>query len=106
MLSYFDFYFHQVFNLNSNILTSGAVEFARTEGLIAAQESTHTIAAVVKEALRCKETGESKVILFALSGNGNFDLSAYDKFLQGNLSDLAFAEEKMQDSLTKIPALA
>ncbi|KMT12000.1 hypothetical protein BVRB_5g099620 [Beta vulgaris subsp. vulgaris] len=84
----------------------GAIEFARTEGLIAAQESTHTIAAVIKEASRCKETGESKVILMALSGNGNFDLSAYDKYLQGNLTDLAFSEEKIRDSLASIPSLA
>uniref|UniRef100_A0A7C9FCL7 tryptophan synthase n=1 Tax=Opuntia streptacantha TaxID=393608 RepID=A0A7C9FCL7_OPUST len=84
----------------------GAIRFARSEGLIPAPEPTHAIAAAIREALQCKETGESKVILMAMCGHGHFDLPSYDKFLQGNLVDLSFNEEKIQASLAKIPQVA
>jgi len=64
-----------------------ALTFARTEGIVPAPESSHAIKAAIDEALRCKETGEEKVILFNLSGHGYFDLSAYDKYLRGELED-------------------
>ena len=64
-----------------------AVTFARTEGIVPAPESSHAIKKAIDEALKCKETGEEKVILFNLSGHGYFDLSAYDKFLRGELED-------------------
>lgn len=83
-----------------------AIQFARTEGLIPAPEPTHAIAAAIREALNCKETGEEKVILMAMCGHGHFDLTAYDKYLQGNMVDLAFASEKMQASLSSIPQVA
>ena len=59
--------------------------FAKAEGIIPAPESCHAIAATVREALRCRETGEAKVILFNLSGHGLIDMAAYDQFLAGNL---------------------
>ncbi|GAB2301273.1 Tryptophan synthase beta chain 2 [Dionaea muscipula] len=83
----------------------GAIQFARTEGLIPAPEPTHAIAATIREAIRCRETGEAKVILMAMCGHGHFDLPSYDNYLQGNLVDLSFAEEKLQGSLAKIPRL-
>ncbi len=61
------------------------VLFARSEGIIPAPESCHAIAATIKEALKCKETGEEKVILFNLSGHGLIDMSAYDKYLSGDM---------------------
>ncbi len=64
-----------------------AVTFARTEGIVPAPESSHAIKKAIDEALRCKETGEEKVILFNLSGHGYFDLSAYDSYLSGELED-------------------
>ncbi len=64
-----------------------ALTFARTEGIVPAPESSHAIRKAIDEALRCKETGEEKVILFNLSGHGYFDLSAYDKYLRGELED-------------------
>jgi len=64
-----------------------AVEFARVEGIIPAPESAHAVRAAMDEARACKETGESKAILFGLSGHGLLDLSAYDDFLSGNLLD-------------------
>ena len=59
--------------------------FAKCEGIIPAPESCHAIAAAVREALKCKETGEEKVILFNLSGHGLIDMGAYDQFLAGNI---------------------
>jgi len=59
--------------------------FARTEGIIPAPESCHAIAATIREAMKCKETGEEKVILFNLSGHGLIDMTAYDSFLNGDL---------------------
>ena len=61
--------------------------FAKAEGIIPAPESCHAIAATVNEALKCKEAGESKVILFNLSGHGLMDMSAYDQYLAGNLAN-------------------
>jgi len=61
--------------------------FARTEGIIPAPESCHAIAAAVREAEKCKETGEEKVILFNLSGHGLMDMTAYDQFINGDLQD-------------------
>ena len=59
--------------------------FAKSEGIIPAPESCHAIAATVREALKCKETGEQKTILFCLSGHGLIDMAAYDQFLAGNI---------------------
>ena len=83
----------------------GAIQFARTEGLIPAPEPTHAIAATIREALKCKETGESKVILTAMCGHGHFDLPAYEKYLQGEMVDLSFSEDKIKASLASIPQL-
>ena len=64
-----------------------AVQFARTEGIIPAPEAAHAIKATIDEALKAKETGEPKTILFNLSGHGHFDMSAYDAFFAGKLGD-------------------
>lgn len=68
--------------------------FARAEGIIPAPESCHAIAATIREALRCKETGEEKVILFNLSGHGLIDMSAYDQYLSGNLINFTLPDKK------------
>jgi tryptophan synthase beta chain len=64
-----------------------AVQFARTEGTIPAPETAHAIRAVIDEALAAKESGEEKVILFSYSGHGLLDLSAYDDYLHGRLTE-------------------
>ncbi len=66
--------------------------FAKTEGIIPAPESCHAIAATIKEALKCKESGEGKVILFNLSGHGLMDMTAYDNYLAGNLTNFSYNE--------------
>lgn len=82
---------------------AGAIKFARSEGLIPAPEPTHAIAAAIREALNCRETGESKVILMAMCGHGHFDLSSYEKYLQGGMVDLTYSDKKIQASLAEIP---
>ena len=64
--------------------------FARSEGIVPAPESCHAIAATIDEALKCKESGEGKVLLFNLSGHGLMDMSAYDQYLAGNLSNYTY----------------
>lgn len=71
--------------------------------MIPAPEPTHAIAATIREALKCRETGEAKVILTAMCGHGHFDLTSYEKYLQGDMVDLSFSEENIQASLAKIP---
>ncbi|CAL5186103.1 unnamed protein product [Lathyrus oleraceus] len=82
----------------------GAIQFARSEGLIPAPEPTHAIAATIREALHCRETGEAKVILTAMCGHGHFDLPAYEKYLQGNMVDLSFSEDRLKASHANIPS--
>ena len=64
---------------------AAGVLFAKAEGIIPAPESCHAISAAIDEANKCKEAGESKVILFNLSGHGLIDMTAYDQYLSGNL---------------------
>jgi len=80
-----------------------AVTFARAEGIIPAPEPAHAIKVVIDEALKCKESGEKKTILLALSGHGHFDLAAYDEYLSGNLLDYEFPKEKMEAALAQLP---
>lgn len=75
------------------------VLFARAEGIIPAPESCHAIAAAIREANKCKETGEEKVILFNLSGHGLIDMAAYDQYLSGSLTNFAVSDEAIEKSL-------
>lgn len=75
--------------------------FARAEGIIPAPESCHAIAATIREAVRCKETGEEKVILFNLSGHGLIDMASYDKYLAGDLVNYELSDEDLRKSLGK-----
>lgn len=84
----------------------GAIKFARTEGIIPAPEPTHAIAAAIREAEACRESGEEKVIITALCGHGHFDLAAYEKFLGGELVDYDYPEEKVAAALERVPAVA
>ena len=82
-----------------------AIQFARTEGIIPAPEPSHAIRVAIDEALKCKESGEKKNILFLLCGHGHFDMSAYDNYLSGKMVDYAFSEEDMEKAISEIPAL-
>ena len=84
---------------------AAGVRFARTEGIIAAPEPTHALAACIEEALRCKETGESKVILTALCGHGLLDLPAYGRYLADDMVDRDLSEEELAAALASLPAV-
>jgi len=89
--------------LPQNPVFEASMNFANTEGIIPAPETAHAIKAVVDEALKCKETGEEKVIVFNFSGHGHFDLSAYDAYLGGKLEDYEYPDEKIKESLKNLP---
>ena len=81
------------------------VQFARTEGILPAPEPTHAIAAAVREALACKESGEEKVILTALCGHGHFDLAAYDSYLSGRMVDEEVSDARFAEGLATVPVV-
>jgi tryptophan synthase beta chain len=82
-----------------------AALFARTEGIVPAPEPSHAIKETIDEALRCKETGEEKTLLFLLCGHGHFDMKAYDDYLTGNLQPYEMPKEKIQASLDRLRAM-
>lgn len=82
-----------------------AIQFARSELILPAPESAHAIKGAIDEALKCKETGESKCILFCLSGHGNFDLTAYEEYMTGKLSDYEYPDELLAEGLETLPQI-
>lgn len=80
-----------------------ALQFARAEGIIPAPESAHAIRAAIDEALDAKEKGEQRVLLFNLSGHGNFDMSAYQAYLDDKLEDYSYPEEEVQKAMEQLP---
>ncbi|WIX84664.1 TrpB-like pyridoxal phosphate-dependent enzyme [Amycolatopsis sp. DG1A-15b] len=82
---------------------AAGVRFARSEGIIPAPEPTHALAACIREALRCKETGEEKVILTALCGHAHLDLPAYGAYLAGDMVDDELSEATLEASLATLP---
>lgn len=80
-----------------------AEEFARVEGILPAPESSHAIRVAIDEALRCKETGEEKTILFGLTGTGYFDMVAYEKFHDGLMTDTIPTDEELEASFARLP---
>jgi tryptophan synthase beta chain len=85
---------------------AAGLRFARTEGIVPAPEPTHAVAACIEEALRCKETGEEKVILTALCGHGLLDLPAYANYLSGEMRDLALSDADVELALAGLPTPA
>ena len=80
-----------------------AVKFARVEGILPAPESSHAITVAIKEALKCKETGEQKNIVFGLTGTGYFDMYAYQSYLDGTMKDYIPTDEDIAKSLANVP---
>ena len=80
-----------------------ATKFARTEGILPAPESSHAIRVAIDEALKCKETGEEKTIVFGLTGTGYFDLVAYQKYNDGEMTDYIPTDEDLAKSLANLP---
>lgn len=82
---------------------AAAEQFARTEGILPAPESSHAIRAAIDEALKCKETGEEKTIVFGLTGTGYFDMVAYEKFNDGEMTDYIPTDEDLKKGFKGIP---
>ena len=83
-----------------------AIQFARTEGIVSAPETAHAVLAAIDEAIRAKEAGEPRVILFNHSGHGHFDMGAYDNYLSGNLVDYEYPADKVAEALEELPETA
>ena len=82
-----------------------ATQFARVEGVLPAPESSHAIRVAIDEALKCKETGEEKTILFGLTGTGYFDLYAYEQYNNGTMTDIIPSDEVIKEYLDKLPKI-
>jgi tryptophan synthase beta chain len=82
-----------------------AEKFARCEGILPAPESAHAIKGALDEALKCKETGEEKVILFGLTGTGYFDMTAYQSYNTGKMSDYVPTDEDLQKGFETLPKI-
>ncbi|MEK8022169.1 MAG: TrpB-like pyridoxal phosphate-dependent enzyme [Candidatus Parabeggiatoa sp.] len=81
------------------------IMFSKAEGIVPAPESNHAIRAAIDEAIKCKESGETKTILFTLSGHGHFDMASYDKYLSGELTDQDYPEEALEAALHHLPKI-
>ena len=90
--------------IEQNECFAAGVRFARAEGIVPAPEPTHALAECVREALRCKETGEEKVILTALCGHAHLDLPAYASYLAGDMVDRELTDEELATAMETIPA--
>jgi tryptophan synthase beta chain len=89
--------YHQIETFEAGVI------FAKTEGLVPAPETNHAIVAVIREAQKCKETGEEKIIAFNYSGHGHFDLKGYEEYLAGNLVDYEMPQKEIEKSLECLP---
>src|SRR6266567_1297673 len=86
-----------------NSVFDAAVQFARAEGIVPAPEAAHAVRAALNEALKAKEAGESKAILFNLSGHGHFDMAAYDAYFAGKLQDYEYPAEAVAEAQKRMP---
>ena len=82
---------------------AAAEQFARVEGILPAPESSHAIKVAIDEAMKCKQTGEAKTIVFGLTGTGYFDMMSYEKFHDGKMSDYIPSDEELQASFAQLP---
>jgi tryptophan synthase beta chain len=85
---------------------AAAMTFLRAEGIIPAPEPTHAIKVAIDEALKCKATGEKKVIAFNLCGHGHFDMASYDAYMKGELQDYELPEEAIAEAMTHLPQVS
>ena len=99
---YHDGYMEAV-SVEQTAVFEAAELFARTEGILPAPESSHAIRTAIDEALKCKETGEEKTILFGLTGTGYFDLKAYEAYNDGRMTDEIPTDEELQKSIATLP---
>lgn len=104
---YHDGYMEAV-SVEQSKVFEAAVLFAKKETILPAPESAHAIRAAIDEALKCKESGEQKTILFGLTGTGYFDMTAYSSYLSGAMTDVIPSDEELEKgfaSLPKVPGI-
>ncbi len=101
---YHDGYF-EARSVEQTAVFEAATQFARTEGILPAPESSHAIRVAIDEALKCKETGEAKTIAFNLTGTGYFDLVAYQRFNEGTMDDIIPSDMAIAESLQHLPKI-
>jgi tryptophan synthase beta chain len=92
--------------VKQNATFKAAIQFANAEGIVPAPESAHAVCAAIDEALAAKAKGEKLVILFNLSGHGNFDMTAYESYLSGKLEDYEYPAEAVSEAMTRLPQVA
>lgn len=102
---YHDGYMRAVSYKQSKVFEA-AVLFAKQETILPAPESSHAIRAAIDEAIKCRETGQAKTILFGLTGTGYFDMTAYENFHKGNMSDYVPTDEELEVSLSQLPTFS
>jgi len=95
--------FMEAVSVEQTSVFEAAEQFARIEGILPAPESSHAIRVAIDEALKCKETGEEKTIVFGLTGTGYFDLVAYQKFNDGEMIDQIPTDEEIAASVARLP---
>lgn len=97
--------FMEAVSVKQTDIFQAAEEFARVEGILPAPESAHAIRVAIDEAMKCKETGEEKTILFGLTGTGYFDMVAYEKFHDGQMDDYVPTDEELASYAAKLPQI-
>ena len=101
---YADGYLEAVTAVQTDVFRA-AEQFARVEGILPAPESAHAIKVAIDEAMRCRETGEAKTIVFGLTGTGYFDLVAYEKYHNGEMTDCIPTDEELERSFQSLPKI-
>ena len=84
---------------------AAAEQFARVEGILPAPESAHAIRVAIDEAMKCKESGEAKTIVFGLTGTGYFDMMSYEKFHDGKMTDYIPTDAEIEKGLSGLPKI-
>ena len=102
---HYDDGFMEAVSVKQTDVFQAAEEFARVEGILPAPESAHAIRVAIDEAMKCKETGEEKTILFGLTGTGYFDMVAYEKFHDGQMDDYIPTDEELASYAAKLPQI-
>lgn len=93
----------EAISIEQTAVFDAATKFARIEGILPAPESSHAIKAAMDEAMKCKETGEEKTIVFGLTGTGYFDMVAYEKFNNGEMTDYIPSDDDLAKGFAGLP---
>ena len=92
-------------SVSQTAVFEAAEAFARVEGILPAPESSHAIKVAVDEAMKCKQTGEEKTIVFGLTGTGYFDMMSYEKFHDGKMTDYVPTDAELEAGFAKLPKI-